>query len=573
MLAGPIFSREALTAPRQLKTYAIRALYLFAFFVLLYTANQATFGWQQYRSLGATARFGAYVFQIFAFIQMTLLLFGALLFSAGNIAAEKDRRTLILLLMTDLRDRELVLGKLFASLLNVLTLLLCSLPLFVFVRLLGGVSLQQIGWALAITAAGVYAAGSWGVLVAFWREKTFQTLSISLLGLVAFIAVVEMVTFLVGPNTSAGQWIGALDPYRSLLRVVSPFSLEGLTRISQLSLWHSLGVLVGLAVTLNLVTIWNLRNWNPSKTIFVAVKEDASGGRTRLARTVWQQPILWREMMTKAYGRKMILIKLAYMLFSLLVGVALFQGGATDSLVLGMVSWQGLGFVLLALLSLLLINAQAVTSITSERDGQTLELLLVTEISPREFILGKMLGVLYNTREAILVPLVFVGLLAGQGLIYTEQVLYLSVGYFLLCLFAGMLGLHAAISFDNSRTAIVNSMGTIFFLFIGIFICMILIVEARSSFALQLPSFLIFIVGGSIGLWASLTHKNPSPALTLSAGVLPFVTFYAITAFLLGESFSVFLAVFAAYGFTALAMLMPAISEFDVSLGRATIER
>ena len=89
VLAGPIFSREALTAPRQLKTYVLRAGYLFAFFVLLYTANQATFGWQQYRSLGATARFGAYVFQIFSFIQLTLLIFAALLFSAGNVAAEK----------------------------------------------------------------------------------------------------------------------------------------------------------------------------------------------------------------------------------------------------------------------------------------------------------------------------------------------------------------------------------------------------------------------------------------------------------------------------------------------------
>ncbi len=143
----------------------------------------------------------------------------------------------------------------------------------------------------------------------------------------------------------------------------------------------------------------------------------------------------------------------------------------------------------------------------------------------------------------------------------------------MLSLFSAMLGMHSAISFDNSRTAISNSLGTMFFLFVGIFICMVLIVEARSSFALQLPSFLIFIVGGSIGLWASLTHKNPSSALTLAAGVLPFGTFYAITAYLLGESFSVCLCVCLAYGFTALAMLIPAISEFDMSLGRTSIEK
>lgn len=92
-----------------------------------------------------------------------------------------------------------------------------------------------------------------------------------------------------------------------------------------------------------------------------------------------------------------------------------------------------------------------------------------------------------------------------------------------------MLGLHGGLSFENSRAAIANSLGTMFFLFLGIFICMMLILEARSSFWLQLPSFLVFILGGAIGLSASLTHKNPSPALTLSAFILPFFTFYSIT--------------------------------------------
>ncbi|HCS54358.1 MAG TPA: hypothetical protein DIW81_22720, partial [Planctomycetaceae bacterium] len=512
MLAGPIFTREALTLPRQMKSYLIRAGYLFAFFVLLYTASQATFGWQQYRSIGATARFGAYVFQIFAFVQLTLLIFAGLLFSAGNVAAEKDRRTMLLLLMTDLKDRELVIGKLLASLLNVFTLLLCSLPMFIFIRILGGVSLSQIGWALAITAASTYVAGSWGVFVAFWREKTFQTLSVGLLGFVAFLAFVELVTFLVGAETTAGRWIGALDPYRALLTVVSPFSSTDLTRIGQLSMWPTFSVLVGLALILNVATIVNLRRWNPSKTIYIAAKNNESGGRTREARTVWSQPIIWREIMTKAYGRKVFLIKLAYVIFAIFIGYAML-GTPSSALVLGMISWPGLGFILLGLLSLLLINAQAVTSVTSERDGQTLEVLLVTEISASQFIYGKLAGVFYNAKEAILLPLIYVLTMYGFGAISGTQTFYVVTGYLMLSIFCAMLGMHAAISFENSRTAIINSMGTVFFLFIGIFICMILIVEARSSFALQLPSFLIFIVGGSIGLWVSLTHKNPSPAL------------------------------------------------------------
>jgi hypothetical protein len=74
-------------------------------------------------------------------------------------------------------------------------------------------------------------------------------------------------------------------------------------------------------------------------------------------------------------------------------------------------------------------------------------------------------------------------------------------------------------------------------------------------------------------LWASLTHKNPSPALTLGAFLLPFFTFYAITGFLLGDTLGIWIWLCAAYGFTTLAMLVPAVSEFDVALGRTTLDK
>jgi hypothetical protein len=76
-----------------------------------------------------------------------------------------------------------------------------------------------------------------------------------------------------------------------------------------------------------------------------------------------------------------------------------------------------------------------------------------------------------------------------------------------------------------------------------------------------------------MGLWASLTHRNPSAALTTGAFLLPFFTFYSITGFLLGDNLGPWLVVSAAYGFTVFAMLIPAVSEFDVALGRTTLDK
>ena len=46
----------------------------------------------------------------------------------------------------------------------------------------------------------------------------------------------------------------------------------------------------------------------------------------------------------------------------------------------------------LMVVSFMMINALAVTSITTERDGRALDLLMVTDISPREFFVWKDCG-------------------------------------------------------------------------------------------------------------------------------------------------------------------------------------
>ncbi len=585
MFAGPIFQRETLTTPRQLRHFLLRSGYIAALLVLMYTAGQVTFGWQQVRSVGALARFGNLVFQVFSLVQLSLVLFFAMLFTAGNIAQEKDRRTLILLLMTDMQDRELVLGKLWASLLNVGVLIAVSVPAFVLVHAFGGVTLSQILWAVALCAATAFAAGSWGALVAFWREKTFQTLAVGVLGLVLYLGILKSAILLAGSETTVGRWLGVFDPYDALMAVLNPLSqYTGLEPVHVTALAPVLAML-GLGIALNLTTIARLRVWNPSRFIYTQTEmksEDEAAGdeaqvRKTRTRNVWANPVLWREIRTRAYGRKVIFIKLAYLVLAGFVLSSLAEttaaGAESADKILGMVSAPAFAFIALTIISLMLINAQAVTSLTTERDGKTLELLLVTDITAPEFVFGKLGGVLYNTKELIIVPLLMIGWFAYRGYLTLEQMTFLFAGFLTLVAFVGALGLHAGLSFDNSRSAIANSLGTIFFLFIGIFIFMMLLVEASSSFVLQFQSFIIFIGAGSIALYTSLRHKIPSVALTISAFTLPFLTFYAITSFLLGHYLGVCLVIVTAYGFPVIAMLVPAVSEFDMALGRTTLDR
>ena len=575
MFAGPIFSREALTAPRQTRHFLIRSGYVAAMFVLTYTAAQATFGWQSVRNVGDIARFGSLLFQIFSIVQVTLMMFFALLFAAGNVAQEKDRQTLILLLMTDLRDPELVLGKLWASFLTVAVLIAASVPIFGVVYLLGGVTLEQIGWSLGVCVAAALAAGSWGTLVAYWREKTFQTLAIGVLGMVLLIGVSQAVSSLSGPGSAIGYAAGLLNPYGALSEILDPLARQSGLDVRPVSALGPVLALLGLSLILNVVTTLRLRIWNPNRSVFIPTKTEEVAGQALTEskhRVIWNNPVIWREVRTRAYGRKMFAIKLAYLAVVGFAVVYLRQAGAESDLVLGMISPLGFAVVGLSLISLMLVNAQGVTALTGERDGQTLELLLMTDVTAGEFIFGKLGGILYNTKELILIPPAIIGYFAFRGTVSLENFLFILIGFLVLVGFASMLGLHSGLSFENSRSAIANSLGTMFFLFIGIFIFMLLLVEARSSFFVQFQSFIVFIGVGSLGLYSSLGHKNPSAALRIASGLLPFLTFYSITEFLLNGTLGVCLWISVAYGFATVAMLIPAVSELDVALGRATLD-
>ena len=569
MLAGPIFHREFMASPRQWSHYLIRSGYVAALLMLMYTIRTVTIGFQDVTEVGATARYGNLVFQVASLVQMLLVLFFALLFSAVGIAQEKDRQTLILLLMTDLKNRELVLGKLGANLLMVFVLIVASIPAFFLIHQLGGVTVRQITWSLILCAAAALAVGSWGAMVGFWRESTFQTLAVGVLGVVLFIGMVEAITGLAGAESAVGQIVGLFDPFRALWSILSPMSLPGVERADDVSAIGSVVAMLGLSVVFISVATSRLRVWNPSRSVYRNPQTAAQRTRTK-HRSIWNNPVIWREIRTTAYGRKVIVIKLAYVLLAAFVTYRLLNGNPFGDPVLGMISPLGFSFVGLSLMSMMLVNAQAVTSLTTERDGRTLELLLMTDVTAKEFIFGKLGGVLYNWKEVILIPLLLVSyfVIADGGRL--ENLFFLLFGYLTLVLFAASLGLHSGMTYDQSRSAIANSLGTMFFLFIGIFIFMLLLIEARSSFVVQFQSFLLVIVAGSIALFASLAHRNPSMAFGISATGLPFLTFYAITEFLLHGSLSVCVAICAAYGFTTLAMLVPAVSEFDAALGRTS---
>ncbi len=193
-------------------------------------------------------------------------------------------------------------------------------------------------------------------------------------------------------------------------------------------------------------------------------------GRPARTRRVWDNPIIWREIRTWAYGRKLIVVRLAYLVLFGVAAAGLYTalaGSPSD-----LPQEAALALLPLVMLSLVLVNAQAVTSLTSERDARALDLLLVTDLTPKEIVYGKLGGVFYNTKEMLLLPMLLCVGLWWAGPLSLENLLYLLGGLAVLYVFAATVGLHAGMTYANSGAAVATSLGTVFFLFVGVAICM-----------------------------------------------------------------------------------------------------
>ncbi len=439
-MLGPVFNREATVVPKRAKTYLMRGVYVLSLLLLLCTGYLVLDGSRSLATSSDAARFGGWMFKLLAPLQLLVLSSLAAVGAASSVAQEKDRRTLLLLLLTRLTGFEVVVGKLTASLLAPMSMLVCGLPLFLTLPLLGGVSPAQVIGVFVVTAATIFLAGATGTVIGLWREKTFQSIAMTVLLLLMLVGVGEVAATAFSLSEAA---LLAISPPRALFAAASP--------LATLSEQTALGVMlfVAFAIVLSgivlVIGIARVRVWNPSREVRLKAPEAETSQelesaaapaswKVRAPRRVWSNPILWREICTWAYGRKVVVIRVAFALLFCLIfsaiylqiqtGVALEPAGrigrALPSVTIPVAA--------IGVISLVLVNALAVNSVTGERDGLAIDLLLVTDLSPREFVFGKLLGVLYVAKEMIILPIGLVIYLAFNGVLTAENACYAIIG-------------------------------------------------------------------------------------------------------------------------------------------------
>ena len=165
MIINPIYKREMTVSSRSMKTALIitgfnTILAIVALVSMGVTVNQI--------ELTAEIQYTSFlnIFRFVASIQFVLILFIMPSLTAGSISGERERKTLDLMMTTEMTTADIIIGKLIASLSMIFILVISSTPITALVFVYGGVTISDILLlflcyfieAIFIGSIGIYAS-------------------------------------------------------------------------------------------------------------------------------------------------------------------------------------------------------------------------------------------------------------------------------------------------------------------------------------------------------------------------------------------------------------------------------
>jgi len=170
-LWNPIVAKEYRTRMRTWRSPFAITLYIvllgglgWAVFAAM-TSNTAGFGSQG-------TNYGQFLFLFLVIFQVVLLAFITPALTSGAISGERERQTLDLLFVTPIAPFSIIWGKLLASMSFVVLLLILSIPIFSLVFLFGGIELDQVVYAFAVTGATALMLGLVGIAFSSFFRRT-----------------------------------------------------------------------------------------------------------------------------------------------------------------------------------------------------------------------------------------------------------------------------------------------------------------------------------------------------------------------------------------------------------------
>jgi ABC-type transport system involved in multi-copper enzyme maturation permease subunit len=436
---NPIAVRLVQNGSRRNRHMYIRAAYLAVLIVvLLWLLLIGTQGGNlSYQQLAAA---GARSFVYISYLQITLICVLAPVFMGGAISQEAGPHTWDVLLTTPLSPGQIVLGNLFGRLFFVLGLLFCSLPLFALTQYFGGVPGNAIFASYLVAAGAALLVGAIAIGLAVSRLAGKRAFFVFYVCVVSYLGVtIAIDTYLrssgrgAGPGGDGVTVMTSLNPFLALGALLNPTTYpratpgtyEGLTRWTlekPVTTWVvgsslvSIIFMIGSAITVRRGGLQTLGQGDDGVPLMRRIFGGKAGaaGEHRAPRTVWTNPIAWREAASRNSTPLKIAMRSGFLILGLLFGAGIvalyhFQQMNSGEFQFALAATLAVELMVIALVA---INTSA-TAISKEREDGQLDLLLTTPITASAYLWGKLRGLVTYLIPLLAVPL---GTLAIAGI-------------------------------------------------------------------------------------------------------------------------------------------------------------
>lgn len=180
---NPVLQRELLVNLRTKRAFVLLAAYQ----ILLAIVVIAAWPSDQRLDLSSNPPSATKLVNLFFLGQYVIASLMAPSFAAGTVAGEKERKTYEMLLASPLRPGAIVIGKMVASLTHIGMLIIGSLPIIVLCLPLGGVSVYEVLAAYLGLIVSVILFGAIGVLCSSYFPRTSSALVVSYLAILPLV--------------------------------------------------------------------------------------------------------------------------------------------------------------------------------------------------------------------------------------------------------------------------------------------------------------------------------------------------------------------------------------------------
>ncbi len=177
LFENPVLQRELLVNLRMPRAFVL----LFAYIALLGAVVYVAWPNQTRLDLSSNPDASKRLINLFFLGQYVLMSLMAPSFAGGAITGEKERRTYEMLLASPMRPGAIVLGKLLAALCHLAVLVFASLPIVMLCLPLGGVSIWEVVGTYVAMAASVVTFGMICLTASSYFTRTLASLVVSYL--------------------------------------------------------------------------------------------------------------------------------------------------------------------------------------------------------------------------------------------------------------------------------------------------------------------------------------------------------------------------------------------------------